>query len=434
MDDRPDPGLFRTPGYPWLWIVTLLLGSGYGVTLSSQASFWEEAAFDSRAIAFIGMANGLGILIGYLIAGLTSDRRSKRSLVRNQSLTMAGLSAITVALAIAFGLEGESFYLLAALFGLAHGSAYAVIVGWTAELLPRALIAKGVIVMTLAGYAQSTLTAFPGVFFRGDPNAVVWVFAIACLLYLLAAVAARKVPARGPSPTDKSALSELRLAMSYLWNDARLKALWLYALIASVIMLLLEGAILELLWVEHGFREWDYTLPLLLRGAAYFVASLAFVFLVGGRRRWSLFIGAAVVLGLTVSALAVSSALEVLALLMVLIGLASPIVLLGYQALALSVSRSTFFGKVAALMLFANSLLNFGAGFLRPQLYDLISGRNAVLVFGLLLMLLAAWFYRRWRRFRDVPEDPDATVRDTPMSLLVEVASPQKSGEPNQSA
>ena len=420
------PGLWRTPGYRWLWIATLLLGTGYGVTLSSQASFWDETAFDSTTIAFVGLSNGIGILFGYLLAGLTADRRPKRSLVRIQVLATAGLSALTAVLALAIGLAGDWFFVLVVLFGVAHGAAFAVMLGWTAEILPRRLIAKGVIVVALAGYAQTLLTVVPGVSVRGEPSAVFWFFAVACLAYLLTALAVRKVPALTPVCADTSTIGELRLALRYLWGDVRLRSLCAYALGASAAMTFAEAAILHLLWVEHGFRSWDYTLPFIARGGAYFVSTLALVFLISSRHRWLLFVVAAVLLGIAVALLAASSVVATLTMLMALMGLASPIVLIGYRALGLSVTRSLFFGRVAALVLFADSLLDFAAGFLRVHLFDLFDGRIAGVTCGLFLTLLAFWFWTRWRRFRFLREDPDDADTDVPRNLLLNAVAPQK--------
>lgn len=377
-------------------------------------------------MAFVVLTNGTGALFGYFLAALFADRRPKRSLLRFQALALAVLSVCTAMLAAAFGFAGDWFYLLAALFGVAQGVAVAVLLGWTAEILPRQLIAKGVAVMALAGYAQSILTAVPGVFFRGHPGAVVWFFGTACAAYLLTALAVSFVRSRNRERADAGAFAELSVAVKYLWSDARLKSIWLYALLASAALVFVEAAILDLLWVEHGFRSWDYTLPYIIRGATYFISTVVLVFLIGSRRRWTLFISAAAVLGIAVTLLAASSAVSVLTLLMGLFGLVSPIVFIGLQALGLSVTRSFFFGRVAALMLFVDGLLDFGAGFLRVHLDDLISGRNAVLAFGLVLALLAGWLWHRWRQFRRLPEDPDAGERRMPPMLLAEIAAPQK--------
>ena len=430
---RSAPGLWSTPGYRWLWLVLLLLGSGYGATISSQSTLWDEAGLGALTTAWIVLGTGIGALLGYLIAALTADRCSKQSLVTVQALIMAGLSAISVVIVMVIDLSGEWFVALSGLFGLSYGLSIAVMYGWTCELLPRTLIAKGVVVLALAGYAQTLVTTVPGVVFSDDENAVKWLFGFAFVMYLLGGVAARRVPRGSHLHAPESAIQGFRHAVSYVWKDVRLQSLWLYALFAGVIMALMEGAILDLIWDVRGLRDWRFVLPFGVRGAAWFVATVSLLFLIRSRHRWLLFISSGGVLGLATAMLAVATDIALLTLLFALLGLSAAVVTFGFRALAFSVTASGFFGRVAALMLLAGGVFSFGASFLRILFDDLFVGHVSVLIYGVLFALLAAWLYMRWRRFRDMPEDPDAVAEILPVGLLMEAGSPQKASEPGQS-
>ena len=395
--------------------------------MSNQAAFWDATDFDYTFITFVGLTNGVGMLLGYFGAGLTSDRWSKKSLVQIQVMSMAVLSALVVGLVLTIGLEGDWFYAVAAIFGIAHGMAAATILGWIGDLLPRRLIAKGVVIHSLAWVPEGVLLTLPSTFFQGESDAAPWLFAIGGALYALTALTVTKVMVKTEQRSSgQSPISELIDALTYMWRDARLKPLLVYALIASVVLIFLEAALSDFLLVENELDTLDNALAYVARGIAGFVCSIALIFIISGRHRWRLFVGATVVLGFAVIVLCITTNIAVLIPLMILVGGASTIIFLSYRALALSTTRSGYFGRVAALLLFVIGLPNIGAGFVSAFFYDWFDGRYAVLVIGLLLTLPAAWFYRRWLRFRHLPENPDIVERSLFPNMLEEASAPQK--------
>ena len=155
-------------------------------------------------------------------------------------------------------------------------------------------------------------------------------------------------------------------------------------------------------------------------------ATIGLFFVISGSRRWSVFVAAAVGTGVTAVLVAFSVNLGWLIAVFIGFGGAVAIVGLGSRALSLSVTPSGYFGRVAALFLLGSSLLNFGSGFFSVYVYHWFEGRVSILVVGSLLLLLAIWFWRRWRQFRRLPEDPDIEERRMPSVLLAEFAAPQK--------
>ncbi len=394
-----------------MWLVSMLLGAGYGLTLSTQSHFWEIADYSTTAIAWIGLANGIGILVGYLAAALYADRVSKQRLVRVSAILLAVMSGLVALLELGDLVRGEWFYLIAALFGIAHGLAAAVILGWVGDLLPRRLIAKGVVVLSLASIPLGVLIAVPGPLLREESYATLTLFAIAFVIYLFASACTRHVPIGSmTSQGHETAVRGLRAATRYMWGDVRLRTLWWYLLLVGVLATLLYAALSDYLLLDSDLEPIVHAWSFMARGLATLAATIGLVFVIGGPSRWRILLGAAVVSSITVVLVSFTTQQALVILLFVPQGMAMTVIALGGQALALSVTRAGFFGRVAALLLFAAYLLNFAAGFTRNFLYDWFDGRWSVLAIGLLLLFAAAWLYRQWRGFRHLPEDPEPAV------------------------
>lgn len=421
------PGLWRTPGYRSLWFASFLLSGAYGLTWSTQAEFWDAIDFDSRVIALIGLVGWVGVLVGYLIAGLISDRRSKRLQYRNTALLMAVIAVATLLLAMSVGMEPGWFYVVSALFGVTYGFTGAVVLGPLCDLLPRPLISRGVVVMSLTVLPHGLLTGITVVLVASESNAPMLLLAIAIPLYLLGAGLVRFVPNLRPTVSDqRSSLSALKNSLVYLWRDTRLKSLWIYAFAAGVLLVLLQAAFLDHLLLENEIGSTNYALVMIAKGLATLAATIVLFFVISGSHRWSAFLVAAAGTGVTALLVAFSVPLGWLIVIFAAFGAAVGIVGLGSKALALSVTRSGYFGRVAALFLLCSSLLNFGSGFISVYVYDWFEGRVTILVLGSLMLLLAGWLWHRWRQFRRLPEDPDAGERRMPPVLLAEIAAPQK--------
>ncbi len=415
----------------------MLLGAGYGLTMSTQSHFWEVADYSTTAITWIGLTNGIGITVGYLAAALYADRLPKQRLVRTAAILLAASSGVAALLELGDLIRGDWFYLIAALFGVPHGLAAAVILGWVGDLLPRRLIAKGVVVLSLASIPLGVLLTIPGVFLGEERYATFALFAVAFVLYLAAMAIARRVAVGSKSGrVDEAAKEGLKDGARYLWNDARLRALWCYLLVAGIFSTLLYAALGEHLLDEIDLDNSGYSWSLMAQGLAALVATICLVFVIGGARRWTIFLIAVAVSGVLIVLISFTSDLALLILLLIPQGAAMTVITLGGQALALSTTRSGYFGRVAASLLFAGSLLNFAAGFVNQFLYDWYEGRWPLLAIGLLLILAAVWLYRQWRGFRHLPEDPDPPQEKSgprfPMAVfLTDRLAPQKPAAPD---
>jgi len=421
------PGLWRTPGYRSLWFASFLLSGAYGLTWSTQSGFWDDIDFDSTTIGLIGLAGWLGILVGYLIAGVISDRRSKKRQFQSAALFMAVMAVVALLLAVIVGMEPGWFYIVAALFGVASGFTTTVVLGLLGDLLPRRLIGRGVVVMSLTALPHGLLVGATVALFPGDSSGPTWFLAIAVPLYLVGAASFKFVPDLSATANDsRSSLGTLKNALFYMWRDARLKSLGIYALAAGMLLVLLQAAFLNHLLLENEIGSTNYALTMIARGLASLGATIGLFFVIGGSQRWTVFVAAAVGSGVTSLMVAFSVNLGWLIAVFIAYGGSVAVVGLGSIALALSVTRSGYFGRVAALFLLCSSLLNFGSGFISIYVHHWFEGRVAILILGSLMLLLAIWFWRRWRRFRHLPEDPDARERQSLPVLLAEAAAPQK--------
>lgn len=432
-----EPGLWATTGYRWLWITSLLLGTGYGLTLSTQSHFWEVAEYSITTITWIGLANGVGFVVGYLLAALHSDRHSKQRIVRLAAGLLAALSAVVALLEIGDLLQGDWFYLIAVLFGIMQGLAAAVILGWVGDLLPRRLVAKGVVVLSLASIPIGLLGGVPGPLLREESYAALALFAVACFLFLTATGTARRIPvALASGSVSETPVEGLKAAARYMWNDARLRTLWLYIVVTGVLAILLYASLSYYLQIDNDFDlsqvAWSYAAQAL----GTFTATLGLAFVIGGSSRWAIYLGAAAISGVTVVAVSFTTNQALLIVFLVPQGAAMAVIALGGQALALSGTRAGYFGRVAALLLLVTNLFYVVARSIDGFLYDWFDGRWAVLAIGLLLMLAAAWLFRQWRAFRHLPEDPDPPDDQSEGTLLIapllgDYLAPQKSAAPD---
>ena len=281
--------------------------------------------------------------------------------------------------------------------------------------------------MSLTVLPHGLLTGITVVLVASESNAPMLLLAIAIPLYLLGAGLVRFVPNLRPTVSDqRSSLSALKNSLVYLWRDTRLKSLWIYAFAAGVLLVLLQAAFLDHLLLENEIGSTNYALVMIAKGLATLAATIVLFFVISGSHRWSAFLVAAAGTGVTALLVAFSVPLGWLIVIFAAFGAAVGIVGLGSKALALSVTRSGYFGRVAALFLLCSSLLNFGSGFISVYVYDWFEGRVTILVLGSLMLLLAGWLWHRWRQFRRLPEDPDAGERRMPPVLLAEIAAPQK--------
>lgn len=340
---------------------------------------------------------------------------------------MAATAVVTLLLTVIVGVEPGWFYIVAALFGMATGFTTAVVLGLLGDLLPRRLIGRGVVVVSLTALPHGLLVGVTVALFPGDSNGPTWFLAFAVPLYLVGAASIRFVPELNPTAIDqRSLLGTFKNGLIYTWRDARLRSLWIYAFAAGVLLVLLQAAFLDHLLLENEIGSSNYAFTVIARGLASLVATIGLFFVISGSRRWSTFVIAAAVSGVATILVAFSVTLGWLIVIFTAYGAAVAIVGLGWQALALSVTCSGYFGRVAALFLLGSSLLNFGSGFISVYVYDWFEGRVTTLVLGSLMLLLAIWFWRRWRQFRRLPEDPDAEEHRISPELLAAFAAPQK--------
>ncbi|MYF81011.1 MAG: MFS transporter [Chloroflexi bacterium] len=408
--------------------------------MSTQSQFWDEIDFSYSTIAWIGLANGLGIILGYLAAGLLADRRSKRILTCWCALGLTAMSAVVALLAFGDLLRGDWCFFVAALFGMIHGVATAVVLGWIGELLPRKLIAKGVVVLSFSSIAHGILLSFPAVLLMDQQHATLALFTIASLLYLSAALSTRRVPtASVPSLQIDSALEGLKSAAAYMWRDTRIQTLWIYFLFAGILSIILHFALTDLLLTESDTGQLTFSLGLIARGLAAVVATICLVYAISGRNRWRVYLAASAIAGVTVVITSFVSSYLLLILLFIPQSAAMSAAVLASEALAMSATRREYFGRVAALLLFAGNILFFASGFIGGFLRDWFDGRWLALAIGVILSLAAVWLYRRWRGFRHLPDDPDEPQVKygnlSPIAAhLTGHLAPQKLGTPDTSS
>ena len=434
-DDRfpsqppPRPGLWRSRGYRWLWLASGLAATAYGITFGSRISLWDEVDFSTRWMTTIGLAEGIGLLLGYVIAAFIADRRSKRSLTLGTVTAMGVLAAFSAVLGL-FGQFGpETFVAIAALFGIARGLLFVTLLGWICELLPRRLIAMGIVVLTFAELPLGFVAALSPVLLADRDQAVVWYFAAGGALYLLALLVARRAPLNAtPVDIQVSASPGLRGAIRYLRRDDRLRTLWIYGFVVGAGLAALQFTLTSF-QNDIGLSISEVAVSWIAWGGAGFLATIALMFLISGSRIWHLLFFFAALLGLTGLALAFATNQPLLILVIIPYGAAVSFVSLATRALAMSSVRSGYFGRITAVLAFTGGIISY----LLPSagaFASTITGERWIIVaIGGLLFAAAIWLFSRWRRFRHLPDDPDRADPAPMMPLLADVAAPQKASE-----
>ena len=384
------PGLFRTRGYLLLWLAAAVLAAGQALTLDSLHNFWavDPLSYDGQVATLISLAGGLGLAGGYLSAALWADHRSKRRLFLTAAL-MLGAIAVCTAIVNLTAAPPEIRIPIAALLGLAYGLAIALLLGWLGDLLPRRLLARGVVVWSVSAFPFVFLTI---ALYRVLPHSEerpIWLFALGAGLSLCAAFLARRVPGGDPPTAMLSApLEGLASAVRAVRRDLRLRTLLIYAAIAGGAVALANLLLTHYRFVELYIRSGSldgggelsiaesYSLLILLT----FVEVGVLLILIHNRRRWPRFIAAAAALGAVTIALSLAAPhlrLQGLACFLTFsaYGTVGSIVIAAVQALTLQSTPAGSFGRLAGVLLFAGYAPALAAQQLDAPLADWLSAR-----------------------------------------------------------
>ena len=421
------PGLFATSGYLWLCALSFLLSSATGAFTSGQTALANSTDDALSAFRYIAFAVAIGALLGYGIVTLYADRIGKRLLLRR---TLAFTMILCIVVAIVAGFAQSSVVALYVLFALVSGVQGLLTVAlwsWTAELLPRRLIPRGIVVLSLVSFGSALAPILLSFTYPDFALTIHLMSGVALACYAIAALVTSRLPASTPSvPTNDSPVASFKAGAAHVWSHGSIRPILLFTIVFVVIQMFAYLAQVSWFYEVAAVYSLDFAWLALSSGVASIVTSLALAFWINQHRSWPLIVGGSFLFAVSLLAMASVSNDSLLILLGAPYGAANGSVLLLASAIVLTESRFGFHGRTIAILFFGQAVGGLvGTSVLQTtNLYG--HGQSILVAGGLAAFTLALWLLRHWRRHGGSP--PDSGPQDAALALnpLVDSTAPQK--------
>lgn len=428
-----EPGPFRIRGFWWIWILSGLAGAALGAHGTIYTHAVTDADLPIRSIAAIPLSGHLGVLVGTVLSLSWADRFPKTRAIGLCYFAMAVFCTAAFFVALTdlapLALLVVSFGVVGLLFGLSAPMIWGVL----AELIPRAVLAKGLVMLSWSGLVTTALGVLAGFMLFSEP---LWdapyefVFLYVALLAALAGLLTKRLPQYAGNARFSGGFRD---ALSFLFGARRLRALWLYVVVVSGCLAVFSSSVGVFAYFDLD-RSQDLGLLFLGQGGAAVIATVGLAFVIGGKRRWPILLACSAIAAVLCILIAVAETFWPLLGLMIPFGATSGAATLAAKAIAMSHTRFGYFGRIAGLLLIGASLSAAGIAFLGVLVGSWGQGRSMVIASGVVFLVASVFLYRTWRSTRHDSSPTDGVARTPSTGLIAEVASPQKSGEPNQSA
>ena len=428
-----EPGPFRIRGFWWIWILSGLGGAGYGAFWSVQTLALTDLDLSLQTSAAVRLSGYLGVLIGVLLSAALADRFPKKRAFKVCQLSMATCSAIVGSIALAgFGpvvLICASYVVV----GVSSGFSLSLIWGLVAELMPRKLLSKSMVMLSWAGFLTSGLGTLFTTLLIGD---AIWdteyhvAYFYAAGLFLITGLLTRRLPRYAGTVSFPGGFRE---AARFLIGARRLRALWLYGVVASGCFAVFSASVAVFAYFDLA-NQGQLGLLFVAQGGAGVLATIGLAFVISGKQGWRVLVLCSVLAALFCAAVAIADTFWPLLALMIPFGAASSAAALGADAIAMGHTKFGYFGRISALLFLGGSLCGTGVAVLGIAFGEWGQGRALVVGAGVVLLLASLLLVRTWRSTRHDSSPTDGVARAPSTGLIAEIASPQKSGEPNQSA
>ena len=383
----------RHRDFRYLWLGNSIVMGGNQATFIAASYLAYELTDSAFILGLVSMGFALPMLTLSLLGGALSDRMPRKRILQIGQLLIAA-SAASVAVAIKLDVVAWG-HLLAA--SAVQGVAFAFVVparqSLIADIVGEDLAGNAVALVSVSFSITGLLgPAVAGVLYDaiGPFGVYVVVLASDLLAVLCTSLVRHSASPRGSSSTGKpSFLRDIGAGLRYVRNDGLLVALIVVALAFTVLAMpyrfLLPVLVVDV--YQQGPRTLGLLSSMIGLGA---IVGASYVAWSGRRWRGALLIGGAVASGLGLALVGTVPVLAVAVGLTVIVGIGDALRRALNQALLLETANAEYRGRVVSIY-----AMNFGltpAGALPAgALAELLGVRMALVIFGVLLILLAAW-------------------------------------------
>ncbi len=383
----------RHRDFRYLWLGNSIVMGGNQATFIAASYLAYELTDSAFILGLVSMGFALPMLTLSLLGGALSDRMPRKRILQIGQLLIAA-SAASVAVAIKLDVVAWG-HLLAA--SAVQGVAFAFVVparqSLIADIVGEDLAGNAVALVSVSFSITGLLgPAVAGVLYDaiGPFGVYVVVLASDLLAVLCTSLVRHSASPRRSSSTEKpSFLRDIGAGLRYVRNDGLLVALIVVALAFTVLAMpyrfLLPVLVVDV--YDQGPRTLGLLSSMIGLGA---IVGASYVAWSGRRWRGALLIGGAVASGLGLALVGTVPVLAVAVGLTVIVGIGDALRRALNQALLLETANAEYRGRVVSIY-----AMNFGltpAGALPAgALAELLGVRMALVIFGVLLILLAAW-------------------------------------------
>jgi MFS family permease len=375
------------PRYRVLWAGTSLSFLAFSMSMIVQSVVAFDLTQKNGSVGVVAMGMGVSTIIAAPFGGVIADRVSKRVLLlAGQTLIAANFGFVGL-LIITDQITIPILFTSTLIQGLVFSFIAPARQAWLGELLDGRLRANGIALQQVA----MTATRIIGPFIAGALIALsfigsggAYLFMGAVMVLVVATLA--QLPASPPKKAAGStALGAFRDGMRHV--AARPRLALLTTMFVGVVIGGFSYQVLLAGYLEHelGHDRKDMAWMLGVAGAAGLLATIVIAGKANSPRAWQMMAGSAVVLGLSLMALAVVGGFGGALIVMLAVGAGSSVFQMINSALVLQESDPAYYGRVMSLTMLAwgfNSLagMPFGA------LADAIGERETLFVMGVLVL------------------------------------------------
>lgn len=386
------------------WIAATLASTAFMTTFVLVPIVAYQLTGSYAASGFAAMGNGFGMLFLTPYGGVLADRLPKKPVViAGQYLTIViivgtGLlivtDLITVPLLFASTLLSGAAY---ALTGPARQS-------WVAELVPERLVPNAVAMqqmgINIAQVLGPTLASVAVVAFSVNAGTV---YLGVALLFIVVVPINHILPKTMPKVVQRrSPRRELVDGFNYLRKSPRLRILWIFWLVIVICGFAIQTLMPGILDQEFSRSSDEAVLINAIFGISALAINIPLAGLVSGRFAWPLLLATAVLMAVGLWMIAWAPTYGMMLILSAVAGAGRSGVMLVNQSVMMANTRPEYFGRVMAFVLTAfglQSIIAPGWGVLA----DVIGGREALTVVGLLVLGSTVLMFFGWVRTRRLP-------------------------------
>ena len=425
-----EPGPFQIPGFWIAWFVSGLAGAAIGALWSVPTIAIPDLDIASESLSSLSLSGNLGFLAGILLSLRLGDRYPKRAAIRLCYFSIAGCSVVAGIVSLTGIATIPLLYVTFVVVSVLYGLTTPLVWGLVAELMPRALLAKSIVMLSwsaviggLLGLPLSILVFSKTLW--DAPYEIAFVYV--ALLLVFAGLLTRRFPRNVGTVRFPGGFRE---ALRLLSRARRLRALWMFAIVVGACLTVFSSSVAVFAYLDLA-DSLDLGWLLLAHSGTGVVATFGLAFVISGRRGWpTLLLCSSIAAILCVSFAAADTFWTMLALMLPL-GAASAAAGLGASAIAMSHTPFGYFGRIAALLAVGGAVSSTGIALLSIMFGSWGLGRSLIVGAGVVLLVASLLLFRTWWATRDESSPIDGAAQTPSPGLIADITAPQKPAEPS---